>query len=267
MTDSVSGQIPRPLQHLREASRNHRKTFKEVDRLRANFIGTGHWPEWCFLPYAAAFDVLYPGAALLHPAQQKNTALYTALITWRATQGVYNFDEELLEELWRTPLTGQLPTDILMKMPEWAVYVSTPNAEVFGMQAAGFFAHLVPGEDLEEPQLRFLFDVDDTKEYTELVGERSSLEAPGMRLTPFALGISAGKSLQEAIREVFASNTSEHRSWERQDVYELDEEDVNRSVAYLGYDRGTNQNLPLACSENIYHSSLAMSASGWAKPS
>lgn len=119
------------------------------------------WPKSIFVPRAAAMLTLWkyaeqhPGPwdpsegpfstspANMLTADNEGTIL-TALAAWRLTQGVYRFDPELYAALVDTPITGDLPCEVFFSLPEWCVYVETPQ---LGTQA-GFFAFL---EYLHEP--------------------------------------------------------------------------------------------------------------------
>ena len=94
-----------------------------------------------------------------------------ALASWRPTQGIYRFDEDLLDAVWQTPLAspspspakpasaGKLPTELLYRLPEWCVYVETPGRSVWeSMEIAGFFAHLEWDTEKGRPELRLVID-------------------------------------------------------------------------------------------------------------
>ena len=89
-------------------------------------------------------------------------AILTALAAWRPTKGIYCFDPELSEELMSTPITGDLPCDVFFHLPEWCVYVETPQQEKNG--AYGFFAYLdIHSSPTQEKQLslHLIFDTVD----------------------------------------------------------------------------------------------------------
>ena len=89
-------------------------------------------------------------------------AILTALAAWRPTKGIYCFDPELSEELMSTPITGDLPCDVFFHLPEWCVYVETPQQEKNG--AYGFFAYLdIHASPTQEKQLslHLIFDTVD----------------------------------------------------------------------------------------------------------
>lgn len=66
--------------------------------------------------------------------QEKNDAELSAIISaglmlsaWRMTQGIYRFDSEIYQSVISTNNSGDLPVDILKRLPEWSVYVETPD--------------------------------------------------------------------------------------------------------------------------------------------
>jgi hypothetical protein len=75
------------------------------------------------------------------------------------TQGVYRFDPTVLDALWETPVTGDIPTEVLYHLPEWCVYVNTPGKTWQGGSLHGFFAHLEHDVDDKRTELRFVLDV------------------------------------------------------------------------------------------------------------
>ena len=72
--------------------------------------------------------------------------ILSALSSWRPTQGIYHFDAEIYDELINTALTGDLPFEILYQLPEWCVYVETPNLEHYYGFFACFDYHSYDGE-------------------------------------------------------------------------------------------------------------------------
>jgi hypothetical protein len=70
------------------------------------------------------------------------------------TQGVYRFDPTLYESLWNTPLNGDLPIEALYKIPEWCVWIETPNDPA--LHSPGFFAYLEYDVNTSRPELRLV---------------------------------------------------------------------------------------------------------------
>ncbi|MBN2701127.1 MAG: hypothetical protein JXR29_06725 [Methylothermaceae bacterium] len=59
------------------------------------------------------------------------------------TQGIYRFDPEVYDAVAGTPITGDLPSDLLFRLPEWCVYIEMDGSLHWGAQPVrGFWAHL-----------------------------------------------------------------------------------------------------------------------------
>ena len=65
-----------------------------------------------------------------------------SMYIWRCSKGVYRFAPEIYDALIRQPLTGNLPQECLYHMPEWAVYIETPDLSYERKPMEGFIAHL-----------------------------------------------------------------------------------------------------------------------------
>ncbi len=84
-----------------------------------------------------------------------DVARLSGLAAWRATQGVYQFDPDLYAALITTPVEC-LPAEVLTLMPEWGVYIETPELDGF----CGFFAHCDYDPRTKAPELRFLLNTE-----------------------------------------------------------------------------------------------------------
>lgn len=127
------------------------------------------WPEWCFLPLPAGIEMAQSGGE----AEPEGTveamleaSRLVALAPWRMTKGVYSLESDVLDALWGTPVEGGgVPHEVLYQLPEWCVYVETPNKTLPMGEAgerreiAGFFAHLNSYEGMGHSELRVLLDV------------------------------------------------------------------------------------------------------------
>ncbi|MDN3368279.1 MULTISPECIES: AcrVA2 family anti-CRISPR protein [Ralstonia solanacearum species complex] len=157
---------PRPKMHLIAAGKMYPNAWRQVDEMRA---GRGRnypdWAEWCYLPLAAAAAIVANDAGIdvlqlprLYPALIPDVARLGGLAIWRVTQGVYRFDPALYPALIDTPLDGDIPCDVLYRLPEWCVYVETPGLTAFGRPLLGAFAHLEHDHASGRPELRLLLD-------------------------------------------------------------------------------------------------------------
>jgi len=154
----------RPLAHLNQTSRQFGKIWHNVDIFRqAKGTDLPNWPSWCFLPMAAWVAIASEGAEFgsVEMLQAASDASRLAAIgTWRYTQGIYRFDEDITKALTDTRLDGKIPTDLLLRLPEWCVYVETPRQEWCGATLYGFWAHVEHDINDARPELRFLLDTE-----------------------------------------------------------------------------------------------------------
>lgn len=163
MTDHPSRSVYcRPREHLKAAAMVYPGAWKQVDQFRA---GRGHdglpdWPEWCFLPLAAAYAIVSGGGDnQVSPEMAGDVGRLGAMAAWRVTQGIYRFDETLLQSLIETPVSGDLPVEVLYRLPEWCVYIETPGFAWMGEALAGFFAHIEWDANTGREELRLVLDI------------------------------------------------------------------------------------------------------------
>lgn len=70
------------------------------------------------------------------------------MTSWRMTQGIYRIDPDIYCDLISTPFSGDIPVDVLLRMPEWCIFVDadyyqyTHSQEDRIIQIAGFWARI-----------------------------------------------------------------------------------------------------------------------------
>lgn len=135
-----TGPVVRPTEHVAAVRRLRPGILDALTRLRAAKVD---WPAWCWVPVSVVEGVLALGVAGgTRAVSDLEAAAHTAVAAWRQTQGIYRFDPDVLDALWRTPVAGNLPTELLERLPEWCVYVETPGRSAFGTRIEGFYASL-----------------------------------------------------------------------------------------------------------------------------
>lgn len=151
---------PRPIHHLVEIMYKYPDLARLVDFWRA---GKGNdlpdWPSWCFVPMAAwASVVLERNGA----DAAGDIAILGALAPWRYTQGIYRFDPDLFDALIATELTGILPSEIFLRLPQWSIYIEIPEGRVEDAEDTiyGFWASLEWDANSGRQELRLLLDVE-----------------------------------------------------------------------------------------------------------
>lgn len=157
------GPADAPLAWLSEYARQYPDAWRGIERLRgARGRGLPNWPGWCYVPLAAGVAAVTGGADLdgLDANERADwahdAAVVTALSAWRQTKGVYVLDPDLLEALWSTPLTGDVPSAVLKRLPEWCVYVHLADRPMGQEIASGFWTHLEADVDTNREELRFV---------------------------------------------------------------------------------------------------------------
>lgn len=157
----------RPGAHLAAILRKYPGLARLVDSFRA---GRGNdlpdWPEWCFVPLAAWHAVAMQDATPIDYLESAgDIATLGALAPWRYTQGIYNFDDALLDALADTPLDNILPAQVFLRLPQWSIYITLPPKRFLlgGQPLHGFFASLewdAGDENRGRQELRLLLDSD-----------------------------------------------------------------------------------------------------------
>jgi len=117
-----------------------------------------------------------------------------ALAAWRVTQGVYRFDPEVYRAVIETPVTGDLPYDVLFNLPEWCVYIETPGLSFLGLPLSGFFAYLEYDVNDGRKELRLVLD------HTRPEDTVPVLMSQVIHLGPWSLLESVERAMREAER-------------------------------------------------------------------
>jgi len=131
----VALSIPSPRLRLEEWGRAIPGIWHAVEGERASWRqDIAGWPAPIFLPLEHAGRATLAAIAASGqrppsgPAELSPAACVTqCLATWRMTQGIYRIDPTLYEALIATPVTGDIPSDVLLYLPEWCVYIETPG--------------------------------------------------------------------------------------------------------------------------------------------
>lgn len=108
--------------------------WQAVDARRAAAAKTAtSWPREVYLPVEAAVPIVVQSrlrAERREPdilAMTREALEFCGLSAWRVTQGIYRYDPDVYAALIDTDLSGPLPTEVLLRLPEWCVYIETPG--------------------------------------------------------------------------------------------------------------------------------------------
>ena len=174
MTTPKQNELPRPKLWVAEYNRRYPVAWQMADHFRSlkGSKELERWPNWCFLPIAAAVAIVesqhgveakdaYRSDPATREALLTDPAIVAALYAWRATQNIYRFDPELFLDLAQTPLDGDIPHEILYRLPDWCVYIDLNPDNAADEPIRGLFAHLEYDFNDDRTELRFLIDADD----------------------------------------------------------------------------------------------------------
>lgn len=151
--------------YLARIAREYPDIWRQVDGLRAERRRTlPAWPTWCFMPLAGAYAIATGGRDQLPAPERASVGVIGALAAWRVTQGIYQFDSTVMAAVADTPLSGDIPAEVLLALPEWCVYVETPGWRYAGIDSPGFFGYLEHDANDGRAELRIVIDYGRTLE-------------------------------------------------------------------------------------------------------
>lgn len=146
---------PAPLEHLRALERDYgRGVWRDYERtIELGRSGGLRWPGHILAPMGAAHGLAMDATG--DPSRAaSDCARIAALTAWRVTKGIYRYDDELRASLESTSLDRELPGDVLLRMPEWCIYIDLGAGAVRGV----YVHHEVDAGD-GRYELRLLLDL------------------------------------------------------------------------------------------------------------
>lgn len=91
-----------------------------------------------------------------HELSTRSASLATA-VNWMFSKGIYKFDQDIFNNLITTKIKGNIPTEVLLRLPEYCVFFDTKGFDYGdGRIVDGFFAHLDYSTIENESYLRIL---------------------------------------------------------------------------------------------------------------
>lgn len=154
----------RPRDHLVDFTKRYPQAWKRAaDLVGDKGRGLPDWPDWCYLPLAGSYAVIASelGVQRVELPYIGDVARHAALAAWRLTQGIYRFDPAVYEAVRDTPVSGDIPHEVLYRLPEWCIYIETPGMQHAGRDLHGAFVHLEHDANTGRAELRLLLDQDD----------------------------------------------------------------------------------------------------------
>jgi len=138
----------RPRLALNALSNDYPAMGRVIDDMRGGQFGKSEpWSEMCFIPTVVIKALMDSLASVKGEPRDEvksiwESARICALTAWRATQGIYRFDIDVFNALRETPLSDDIPFSVLKRLPEWCIYIETPNFLVDGNEIHGVWVHL-----------------------------------------------------------------------------------------------------------------------------
>lgn len=156
--------------------------------------GLPDWPDWCFLPLAGSYAVVSAELCVSRIALPYigDVARHAALCAWRLGQGIYRFDPAVFDAVRDTAVSGDIPHDVLFRLPEWAIYIETPGMTAGDQPLHGAFVHLEHDANTGRAELRLLLDTE------------ASLVPVPLHLGPWSLAESIQRMAAEADQQAAA---------------------------------------------------------------
>lgn len=119
-----------PSQKLAELGKRVPVLNKYVNRVLS--LRPAYWsaPEIVFIPISVWAKSLIKMGEIGDPPTDEDVrfaGVTTGLIAWRYSQGVYHFDDNLLVALKDTDTDKPIPIDVVVRLPEYAIYIQLPD--------------------------------------------------------------------------------------------------------------------------------------------
>lgn len=151
------------------------------------------WPDWCFMPTAAWAALIQMRYSDSDPVDMKwavsqGMGVLSAVCIWRYSQGIYRYDTDLLAALADSELSGELPSELFRRLPEWCVYIETPGLTWLDAELHGFWAHVEWDIHNHREELRLVMNTEDGLFTQALHLGKWSIEEALQRTLDSALG-------------------------------------------------------------------------------
>ncbi|WP_251865872.1 hypothetical protein [Achromobacter sp. Marseille-Q4962] len=152
------------LAHAQAANHFYPDIWRRIDEVRAD----GTWPHWCFVPIGTVLKLMaedpywHSECSRRAVDMAQDAARLASIAAWRTTQTIYRFDSSLHDLLRDADPTTRVPTDILLMLPEWSIYIETPGHTLSTRPFHGVFAHCEwDSRPVGGSELRLLLDFQD----------------------------------------------------------------------------------------------------------
>ena len=174
----------------KQFEQHYPRAFARIEDARAIAVAHGErWPAWCYVPMRGVQAVMREVYRITQIGElASEAAIATSLAAWRmGGKHVLLFDEIVMRELWDMPVEGDIPTDTLLRLPFWCIYVPVQISASGKANLRGAFIHLEHDANTRRAKLSFVIDLTDEA-------------SPGDGLLPMPLNLDVKAPLAEVLR-------------------------------------------------------------------
>ena len=150
-----------PIKHIQNISSTYSGIWNLVEQTieqKEDIKKDMEMPDWCFLPRRAYMEMLDYGHEIgiwqytdLPIRERSNiVASFCSLIPWNYTRYIYEFNDDFYQELTKTIFTGNIPREILLKLPVYAIYIKFPEGLAPLANVIGAWVSLQPMYDTDD---------------------------------------------------------------------------------------------------------------------
>lgn len=123
------------IKHFKQITKKYRNCIESMLSARAN----NKFEIWQFLSVKEAIKILLSKIQDLNEEKYLKVFPDIAIATWGITKGIYQFDDDSFNAIVDTEQSDKIPTDILLRLPEWCIYIESPNLTLYEESIKGFF--------------------------------------------------------------------------------------------------------------------------------
>lgn len=108
------------------------------------------WPKIYFAPMEAwlTYFNAHPDAKMFPVGVERDTWIaqnaqkLSVLCPWRYTQGIYRFEQSFEKALVESTIKGVIPSEVLLRLPQWSIYIELTPRRFETQTLVGFWACL-----------------------------------------------------------------------------------------------------------------------------
>lgn len=151
---------------MKELGQDYPGLHKEVQDMLSLKPELG-WADEVFLPFGGWWSIYSNHFGEPGLEDMSKVGRLATLGTWKYSQGIYIFEPELWESLITMELPDKVPMNVFTRLPEWSLYIVTPESRWLGEKLYGLWVYLdsannenIPGSKMSDIELRVIGDTE-----------------------------------------------------------------------------------------------------------